>query len=74
MLAPTLLEFGTEEQKRALHPADAARRDALVSGLQRAGRGQRSRVARSASARLEGDEWVINGQKIWTSDARSAPT
>ena len=42
MLVPTLLELGTEEQKRALGRPDHSRRYHLVSGLFRAGQRQRS--------------------------------
>ena len=38
MLVPTLLEFGTEEQKRTFIPADVVRRDDLVPALLRAER------------------------------------
>jgi hypothetical protein len=33
MLVPTLLEMGTEEQKKSLHQAYSSRRNDLVSGL-----------------------------------------
>ena len=45
LLGPALIHHGSKAQRRRLHPADALRRRDLVSGLQRAGRRQRSRVA-----------------------------
>ena len=41
LVGPTLLQWGTEEQKREFLPQDPARRDALVPGLQRAELGLR---------------------------------
>ena len=69
MLVPTLLEM-VLKNKRAVHSPDDYGRDAVVSGLfgTRAGNGQRL----STAAVLDGDEWVINGQKIWTSTAQIA--
>ena len=47
MLVPTLLECGTEEQRREYIEPTLTRRAHLVPGLQRAGRGQRPRLALS---------------------------
>ena len=72
MLVPTLLECGTEWQKEQFVPPTLLGEIALVPGLQRARRGQRPRVAPARARELEGDEWVINGQKIWTTSAHQA--
>jgi alkylation response protein AidB-like acyl-CoA dehydrogenase len=50
-------------------PATLMGEESLVSGLQRAGLGQRSRERCRPGRELVGDEWVLKGQKIWTSSA-----
>ena len=75
LVGPTLLAFGTEAQKQRFLPADRARRGDLVPGLLGAerGLGPRQRAhPRTARARCDGDEWVIDGQKVWTSLAQFA--
>jgi acyl-CoA dehydrogenase len=66
MIGPTLLQFGTEEQKREHIPQ-------IIRGQIRWGQGYSEPNAGSdlaslqTSARVEGDHLIINGQKIWTS-------
>ena len=45
MIGPTILDYGTEEQKQAPHPADREGRGALVRRLLRARRRLRPRFA-----------------------------
>ena len=67
MLGNTLLVWGTEEQKQHYLPRILSGEDTLVPGLLRAQRRLRPRQPRPCGPTLDGDEWVINGQKIWTS-------
>jgi alkylation response protein AidB-like acyl-CoA dehydrogenase len=69
---PTLLEFGSEEQKRRFIPPTLAGEMKWCQGYSEPGSGS-DLASLQTTARLEGDHWVINGQKIWTSNA-SRPT
>ncbi len=70
-VGPTLLKFGTPEQK-AFYPPRILRGECHFSiGYTEPGSGT-DLASLKTSAVLEGDEWVINGQKIWTSLADHA--
>jgi alkylation response protein AidB-like acyl-CoA dehydrogenase len=71
MVGPTVLEFGTEEQKRRLLPMIARGEGAWCQGYSEPGAGS-DLASLSTSAVSDGDRYLINGQKIWTSDAHTS--
>ncbi len=71
MLGPTLLEFGTEEQKKRHLTRIAQGRANWCQGYSEPGAGSDLAGLR-CRAEDQGDHFLINGQKIWTSGAQSA--
>ena len=67
-IGPTLLEFGTDAQKARWLPRIARGEGGWAMGYSEPGAG--SDLARlGLKAELDGDHYVLNGAKIWTSDA-----
>ena len=71
MLVPTLLEVGTDEQKKA-YVGPTIRGDIIwCQGYSEPGNGSDLANAQT-KAELKDGFWVVNGQKIWTSSAHYA--
>lgn len=71
MIGPTLLEFGTEEQKARHLPRIARCEVEWCQGYSEPGSGS-DLASLQTQAVLDGDHYVINGSKIWTSGAHNA--
>ncbi len=71
MLGPTLLEFGTDEQKQEFLPQISRHEVKWCQGYSEPGAGS-DLASLQTRAVKEGDEYVITGQKIWTTGADKA--
>ncbi|MFP6808709.1 MAG: acyl-CoA dehydrogenase family protein [Pseudomonadales bacterium] len=71
MIGPTLLEFGTDEQKQRHLPKIVTGEVRWCQGYSEPGSGS-DLASLQTKAVVEGDNFVINGQKIWTSGAQHA--
>jgi len=69
MLVPTLLEMGTEEQKQTYIKSTLHGEIIWCQGYSEPNAGS-DLASLQTKGELVGDEWVINGQKIWTSTAQ----
>jgi butyryl-CoA dehydrogenase len=67
-MAYYLMTLGTEAQKKEVLPALAAGQALCAFGLTEPGTGSDAKSV-STSAKLEGDDWILNGQKMFISGA-----
>ena len=68
LLGPTLMEYGTEEQKARILPRRATGEEVWAQGWSEPNAGSDMAAIRSRAER-RGDRYVINGQKIWSTRA-----
>ncbi|XOV85384.1 MAG: acyl-CoA dehydrogenase family protein [bacterium] len=71
MLVPTLLEVGTPDQKEKYIEPTILGEMIWCQGYSEPGAGS-DLASLKTKAEVDGDQWVINGQKIWTSSAHVA--
>jgi alkylation response protein AidB-like acyl-CoA dehydrogenase len=70
-IGPAIIAHGTEEQKRRFLPAITRGEALWCQGFSEQGAGS-DLAAMKTSATREGDDYIINGEKIWTSYAKGA--
>jgi hypothetical protein len=68
LLGPTLMEYGTEEQKARILPRMATGEEVWAQGWSEPNAGSDMAAIRSRAER-RGDRYIINGQKIWSTRA-----
>jgi alkylation response protein AidB-like acyl-CoA dehydrogenase len=69
---PNLLRYGTEEQRQRLLPRIAAGECFFVIGMSEPDSGSDLASVRTRAARTADGDWVVNGAKVWTSNAHHA--
>lgn len=70
-IAPSLLRFGTEEQKQKYLPRIASAQAFFALGMSEADAGSDLAAIRTKATKVDGG-WLINGAKLWTSGGHHA--
>jgi alkylation response protein AidB-like acyl-CoA dehydrogenase len=71
MAGPTIIAWGTEDQKKRYLAPLLSGEEVWCQGFSEPGSGSDMGAAKTRAV-LDGDEWVVNGQKVWSSWAHIA--